>query len=147
MKINNKIYIYKEKTGQKDYLIAISKYNNTMFNIASFENLEQFKIFMQTLDFKIKLLEVVNGDTQKEIQIYTSNYKIIDSSFWNLEELPKRAKPLKALSNGSIVTCYYCKNYKENTITIYRPNPNAKTVYKPLELQEHIAHKKIYGTY
>ena len=146
MKMNNKIYIYKNKPQQKDYTIAITQVNDTMFNIASFANIEQFEFYQKTLGFKTKLFEIINENTEKELKIYISNYKIIDGYFWKLEELPKRAKPIKALSNGSIVTCYYCKNYKDNTIIIYRPNPNAKEIYKPLEIEEHIAHSKIYGT-
>lgn len=146
-KNNNKIYMYNTKPYQKDYTISIDNYKDTMFNIASFNNFEQFEFFQKTLGFKIELIEIINKNTEKEVKIYRSNYKIIDNSFWKLEELPKNSKPIKALSNGSIVTCYYCKNYKNNTITIYRPNPNAKDIYKPLELEEHIKHKKIYGTY
>lgn len=146
-KNNNKIYMYNTKPYQKDYTISIDMYKNTMFNIASFQTLEQFEFFRKTLDFKIELFEIINKGTEKETKIYISNYKIVDSFFWKLEELPKRAKPIKALSNGSIVTCYYCKNYKDNTITIYRPNPNAKDIYNPLDLEQHIKHKQIYGTY
>lgn len=145
--IKNKIYVYKEKTNNRDYTVAVNRYNDTMFNIASFDNIKQFDFYKKTLGFQIELVERMNEGTEKEVKIYRSNYKIIDDSFWKLEELPKRAKPIKALSNGSIVTCYYFKDYKSNTITIYRPNPNAKDVYKPLELEEHINHKKIYGTY
>ena len=147
MKINNKINIYKEKRNDRKYLISIEVFDNPMFNIASFYNLEQFKFYMQTLGFNIKLLDIINEGTEQEVKVYTSNYKIIDSSFWKIEELPKRVKPIKALSNGSIVTCYYCKDSRTNTITIYRPNPNAKDIYNPLEITEHIAHRKIYGTY
>lgn len=145
--MNNKIYVYKKQPYQKDYIISIDMYKNIMFNIASFKNYEQFEFFRKTLGFKIKLLEILNEGTEKEIKIYISNYKIIDNSFWKLEELPKRVKPIKALSNGSLVTCYYCKDYKSNTITIYRPNPNAKDIYKPLDIEQHIKHIQIYGTY
>lgn len=144
---NNKIYVYKKKTQERDYKIAIRKCDEFMFNIASFDTFEQLEFFIQTLGFRIQLVNVINQNTENEVEIYKSNYKIIDSSFWDIQELPKRAKPIKALSNGSIVTCYYCKNYKNNTITIYRPNPNSKEYYKPLELEEHIKHKQIYGTY
>lgn len=143
----NKIFIYKNKPEQKDYKIAIEEANSWQFNIASFENIKQFDFFRQTLGFKIKLKQILHENTEKELKIYWTNYTIVNSSFWNLEELPKKAKPIKALSNGSIVTCYYNKNYKTKTITIYRPNPNAKNIYDPLELQEHISHTKIYGLY
>lgn len=143
----NKIFIYKNKPEQKDYKIVIEEANSWQFNIASFENIKQFEFFRQTLGFKIKLKQILHENTEKEVKIYWTNYNIVSSPFWSLDELPKKAKPIKALSNGSIVTCYYNKNYKTKTITIYRPNPNAKNIYDPLELQEHISHTKIYGLY
>lgn len=54
--------------------------------------------------------------------------------FWKLEELPEGAKPIYSMSNGSLVKCYVHKN--GNTITIYRPNSNAKEVYQPLSFEE-----------
>lgn len=148
MKIKtNQIYIYKEKTNQRDYKIAIKTLNDTMFNIASFDNEGQLELFRQTLSFKIKQIETINPFLNNEVKIYVTNYKIIDNYFWKIEELPKNAKPILALSNGSIVTCYYSKNYKNNTITIYRPNPNAKDIYKPLKIEDHISHHRIFGTY
>lgn len=56
--------------------------------------------------------------------------------FWKLSDIPENAKPFKALSNGSIVNCFFLNNGE--TIHIYRPNPNAKEVYKPLALKERI---------
>lgn len=55
------------------------------------------------------------------------------------------AKPIKALSNGSIVDCYYINNGKD--VKFYRCNPNAKKFYKPLPLDEHIAYQKKYGSF
>lgn len=62
-----------------------------------------------------------------------------------MSDIPENAKPFKALSNRSIVTCYFLNNGKE--ITIYRPNPNAKDIFIPLETKEHIAHQRMYGIY
>jgi len=143
----NKIYIYKEKRYQRDYKILIENHKDTMFNIASFATEEQLEFFKNTLGFKTRLLKILHAGTDKEIKILLSNYTILSDYFLRLEDIPKRAKPIKALSNGSIVTCYYCKNYKQKTITIYRPNPNCKSIYIPLSTEEHIAHQKIYGTY
>ena len=149
-KRTNDVYIYKKTTYERDYKIAVKMHNDTFFNIASFDNMEQFEIYRKTLGFKINLVGTINENTENEVKIYRTNYKIIDyhcGGFWKLEEVPERAKPFKALSNGSIVTCYYYKNCKDNTIVIYRPNPNAEKVYKPLSVDEHIAHQKIYGCY
>ena len=94
---------------------------------------------------KYEVNEILHEGTEHEIQVCFTDKIIRDGFyFWKIEDLPEGIKPIKALSNGSIVTCYY-KTDKE--AVIYRPNPNAKEVYDPLETAEHIAHKKIYGTY
>lgn len=68
-----------------------------------------------------------------------------EKSFWNLSEIPSGAKPIKALSNGSFVTCYFLNDGK--IVHWYRPNPNSKNVYKPMTLQQHIRHREVYGLY
>lgn len=57
----------------------------------------------------------------------------------------KIAKPIKALSNGSIVDCYFINNGKR--VRFYRCNPNAKDFYKPLSTEEHIMYQKEFGCY
>ena len=47
------------------------------------------------------------------------------------------------LSNGSLVTCY--SEILEDKVINYRPNPNAKNVYRPLPIDAHIEYMKIYG--
>lgn len=51
--------------------------------------------------------------------------------FWSTDELPDGCKPIKAYCNGSKVRCYIHND--GTTITYYRPNPNAKEVYVPME--------------
>ena len=46
-------------------------------------------------------------------------------------EVPKEAKPYYDLCNGSYVQCYILD--KGNEVITYKPNPNAKEVYKPLD--------------
>lgn len=55
------------------------------------------------------------------------------------------AKPIKALSNGSIVDCYFINDGKR--VKFYRCNPNAKDFYKPMSLEEHIMYQREHGTY
>ena len=62
----------------------------------------------------------------------------------NAEHL-KIAKPIKALSNGSIVDCYFINDGER--VRFYRCNPNAKDFYKPLTTEEHIKYQKEFGTY
>lgn len=63
--------------------------------------------------------------------------------FWSLDEVPAGAVPFVGLSNGSLVTCYATNDGE--TIRLYRPNPNAPDVYKPLSTAEHIAYKRAHG--
>ena len=60
-----------------------------------------------------------------------------------MEEIPEDAIKFKGLSNGSLVDCYYI--HTEKGSDIYKPNSNAKDVYKPLPLKEHIEFQRING--
>ena len=56
--------------------------------------------------------------------------KKIDSVyFWKESDVPEGAKKHIALVNGSYVDCYIVD--KGSEAIIYKPNPNAKEVYKP----------------
>lgn len=150
MKRTNKLYIYKEKLEKRDYIACIETINNFMFNIASFKTIEQLEKFKNLLGFDYELQEIVNEGLKNEVKIYNLDYTIVDDftgGFWKLEYIPKNAIKFKALSNGSIVDCYFKKDKRKNEIRIYRPNPNAKEVYKPLTTDEHIEFQKLYGTY
>jgi hypothetical protein len=63
--------------------------------------------------------------------------------FWSLDELPSGVVPFIGLSNGSLVTCYAANDGEK--ISLYRPNPNAKEVYKPMTTAEHIAYVRKHG--
>ena len=110
--------------------------------------MEQLQFLADTLGFEFELVEEKawpNGGTYRK---YSMNRKIdspYNGGFWKREDVPADAKPIKALSNGSIVTCYFTNDGE--TIKFYRPNPNAKEVYKPLSTELHIAHVKTYGCY
>lgn len=85
-------------------------------------------------------------DKINEYTYYEMSHQFEEHSyFWSLKEIPKGAKPIKLLSNGSIVTGYYLN--KDNIIHIFRPNPNAKSIYNPLTLEQHRQHILIYGLY
>lgn len=116
---------------------------------AEFNNKDQPDIFAKTLGFTYELVEEYVDNQGGKFQRYTMDKNIVEpfgyGGFWKLEDLPDGVKPIKALSNGSIVTCYY--RTMDDRIEFYRPNPNAKEVYKPLDIELHIAHQKIYGSY
>lgn len=128
--------------------IIIHRENN--FHLAEFDTMEQLDFFARIMGFTYELVEErpFRGNPNNTYRRYNISHTFNDSYsgyFWKLSDIPTEAKPFKALSNGSIVTCYFVNDGKE--ITIYRPNPNAKEVWKPLELKDHIAHQKIYGSY
>lgn len=51
--------------------------------------------------------------------------------FYTLAEVPKEAKPYYDIVNAEYVTCYILDT--GDKVTTYKPNPNAKNVYKPLD--------------
>ena len=128
----NNLYIRQDDYDKNKLDIGIRDKSGYCFNVASFKNLSQLKRFNKKMG--IKILGGANGYDGM------TNYTIINNNkpFWNKNEIPRGAKRIKALSNGSLVDCYYIKDKKNKTITIYRPNPNAKKVYKPLSLKKHI---------
>ena len=84
----------------------------------------------------IKLSDNESLQHGKSQSFIAKNISLIEEHFWKIDEIPANAELYKDLSNGSLVDCYYTK---ENDIyTVYRPNPNAKNVYKPMEIEQHI---------
>lgn len=114
---------------------------------AEFDSVEQLDFFANTVGF------TYTAESWRETELcgiwreYRISHRIDREHkyFWSLDELPEGAKPIKALSNGSIVTCYFTNDGE--TIKFYRPNPNAHNVYHPLSIEDHIAHRRIYGIY
>lgn len=84
----------------------------------------------------IKQNEVMTADHGKVQCFVAENIEIQEKSFWNMEDIPNDAVKYTDLSNGSLVDCYYTR--ENETYTVYRPNPNAKEVYKPMGLKQHI---------
>lgn len=147
--------------------------------LADFQSIKQLDLFAKTLGFTYDLVEErpFLSDSTNIYRCYEMSHNIKNGpyGFWKREDVPKDAKPIIALSNGSLVTCYFVNDGKD--ITIYRPNPNAtaenknryktqeeyekavsnrvhypnslefEAVYDPLTLAEHIEHCNIYGRY
>ena len=84
----------------------------------------------------IKHNEVMTADHGKVQYFVAENIKIQEKSFSKMEDIPANAVKYTDLSNGSLVDCYYTN--ENNVYTVYRPNCNAKEVYKPMELKQHI---------
>lgn len=115
---------------------------------AEFETAEQLDFFVNTLGVRYEAITWRETERCGILREFRMSHRIEDAVrtyFWSLDELPEGAKPIKALSNGRVVTCYFHNNGE--TVTFYRPNPNAHGVYHPLALEDHIAHQRIYGSY
>ena len=138
-----------ERTHQKFHCKHVVIHSLAMgFWSASFDAIEQLDAFAKTVGFTYTLRMREENHTEFGVyEEYDMSHKILESQrgFWKLDELPEGVKPIKALSNGHLVTCYF-RNDGE-TIRFYRPNPNAAEVYDPMPLRQHIEHQKIYGTY
>lgn len=86
------------------------------------------------------------GNVDREAQkIYEEYFQSINGAYGITDEHLKIAKPIKALSNGSIVDCLYIS--QKDRVLFYRPNPNCKEFYKPLPTEEHIKYVKENGTF
>lgn len=121
---------------------------NGMWHVADFQTETQLQLFAKTLGFSYTLIDERDHHVFGKIREYRLDRKICDAShipFRSLKEIPEIAKPIKALSNGSIVTCYFTNDGE--TIRIYRPNSNCPEIHQPLPLNEHISHHKKFGIY
>ena len=92
------------------------------------------------IDF-IKHNEVMTADHGKVQGFIAENIEIQEKLFWKMEDIPENAVKYTDLSNGSLVDCYYTN--ENNIYTVYRPNCNAKEVYKPMGLKQHIEYISI----
>lgn len=120
----NYIYIgnkyYTENGYGKVQILDDSVYG---YIIQEFKTIKAFKAFAEYVGLTYHKL-----DSYK----YVTEQFVINGSFNSLEQLPKGVKPFYGLSNGEMVTCYAYNDGK--AITLYRPNPNYKDIYKPLDI-------------
>lgn len=127
-----------EKTNEKFRSNVII--HNNFYHFAEMNTVKQLESFSKLFGFTYKLEEVSESEQNGKYERYSMSHAIDDrcgGGFWKLSDIPENVKPFKGLSNGSIVDCYFLNDGK--TIHIYRPNPNAKEVYKPLSIKEHIS--------
>lgn len=103
---------------------------------AACRNDNEFRYLLQNTGLKInpKHTEIHDySDIGKGRTIATAFYdrEIDERCFWNINDVPENAVPFIGLCNGSYVNCYTV--IETDKTTIYRPNPNAKSVYLPYE--------------
>lgn len=96
------------------------------------------KYFLETFGLKIDPKRTELHDYRKEgngrvITMVCKEKIVVDGfhGFWDISEVPKEAEPYYDLANGNYVKCYILD--EGHKVTTYKPNPNAKEVYKPLD--------------
>lgn len=137
-----------EKTDARYHRSEIILHRPDLFYEAEFKRMEQLVEFSRMMGFTFKLRRDEPSVMYGRYQEFDLSHEFDDKiggGFWKLDDLPEGARPFLGLSNGSIVTCYFVNDGQ--TITIYRPNPNAKVVYHPLTTMEHIGHQARFGVY
>nr|DAE88671.1 MAG TPA: hypothetical protein [Caudoviricetes sp.]DAN17138.1 MAG TPA: hypothetical protein [Caudoviricetes sp.] len=137
----NKNYMTIAKNITERHRTKIIIHKSWQWYLAEFDSLEQLHFFENVVGFKTHFIEMENGIARFSLSHEFKEEKY----FWKLSELPAGVKPIKALCNGSIVTCYFLNDGK--IIHWYRPNPNARNVYKPMTIQQHIKHREVFGSY
>lgn len=134
------------KTSDYGYKYIIQK---DWLSWHAFRTDNEFRYFLQYTGLKINAKQTQIHDYRqrgKDRVITTSFYPHIveDQYFWNMDEVPNNATRFIGLENGSYVDCYSVIDADKTTI--YRPNPNAKTVYLPYEYKE-IVERLIKGVF
>lgn len=110
------------------------------FHVARFPSIGSMAAFCKRFRLHLKPTE-----QYPNVKKYAVRERFHDRLFINVEELPSNAEPMKVLSNGSIVTGYVSRD--GDVITVWRPNPNVKSIYDPMPLDEHIAYEKANGVF
>lgn len=83
---------------------------NGFYHFAEMHTIEQLEKFSNMLGFTYTLEEVSQSEEHGKYRRYSISRTIDDrcgGGFWKLSDIPDDAKPFKALSNGSIVDCYF----------------------------------------
>lgn len=125
------------------YHWTISK--NAM-NYKAFRTDASLGSWIKTHKIKLKLQHITRDTHDKSIILgktyIVTNKDIKERTFYRKTEIPKRAKKVIGLSNGSYVDCYIIVNKTFNIV--YRPNPNSVTDYKLGKLDMTKKHEKSY---
>ena len=101
-----------------------------LLTLASFCSVKAFKAWAEYVCFGYES----SGQAWNGVISRRGKQNIVDRLFWTKDDLPEGAKPLFARINGDMVQCYVSND--GNTITMWRPNPNSKAVFKPLPFEE-----------
>ena len=133
-------FIKNDKLEKEGYKYVIYRGGCYLYHLFSSNSEKAFKRIIRKLKLQIDHIEN-NG----VLDIVYYKQELVEGSFWNKRQLPKHARKIKLLSNGDIVNGYVLTT--NDKLYVFRPNPNAKKVFKPLPLKKHIKYQLKYGTF
>ena len=145
-----KTYIVISERPTRGNRERIIMHDNWQWHIGKIRNEQDLQEVLDFLEIELTTVEFEKDweDEGKTIAYNLSKYinNPYSGGFWNMEQLKEvskgeRLKKFKGLSNGSIVDCYIGIDDNTNIVNIYRPNPNAKEVYKNMELQDEMNYR------
>lgn len=142
MKKNDLSIMVSEKSQGCEYHYIVT---NKCYSYDAFATIKGFKDFLKRYNLKLKFEHEKTEWAREGIKHYSciSEGELHEEVFWAVSEIPEGAIKYKNVSNGSYVDCYYYN--KGNDSYNYRPNPNAKEVYKPMTVKEHREYILING--
>lgn len=133
----NHVIIYTDKRPHehKAIIYMIGYY----FHFKNFDTVYQLRTFCEMLGVSL----IPDGEVDGGL-LFRTNKVLTNAAlpFWHKSDLPRGCMKVKGMSNGSVVDCYI-KSTRDK-VTVYRPNPNAKAVFKPMDLHNQIQYKKTH---
>lgn len=110
--------------------VSIIFNGGAMVTLRTFKTMKELNHFAVTLGFTYNLMVSTMSDRCGRINTYAISHFINDppNYFWSLAEIPPGAQKVVLTENGQDVTCYFIND--GSVINIFRPNCNAKEVYK-----------------
>lgn len=102
----------------------------------AFKTAKGFKYFLDSIGLKIDAQHTELRDYRQYgqgrcITMICKEKNINEHYFYHAADVPKEAKAYIGIVNAEYVQCYALDT--GDSVEIYRPNPNAKEVYKPLD--------------
>ena len=125
------------------YRHPIVLHKNWSFHLGRFPSMEKLEEFMRFAGLALgELVEEKHMGLAGMYRQWRVDTEIDDRGFSDMKDFPEDAKAFTGLSNGSLVTCYL---WNDGILHIRRPNPNDPTIYKPLNVEDHIRHCRENG--
>lgn len=126
--------IYRETEQDLGYHYIIQQ---NCQSFSAYKTSKWFNDFIARHNIELTISDQYKDKKWKQVTIYTSDRTINGSYFTAISQVPTDAIKYTDLCNGSLVDCYYTWD------AIYRPNPNCKDIYIPLDIKDHIAFRNI----